>query len=92
MSCTHFQPLVLPTKAVTIVIRDQMPSVKVDQDENPNFRLRAQLLEISYQFLQQYWPLRFESEVILACIEDKVNLVEAQVFQQHIHLKGLYRV
>jgi len=57
----------------------QLPSVKVEQDENPNFRMRPQLVEITYQFLQQYWPLRFDSAAVLAGIREKITQHEVEV-------------
>ncbi|ELR10915.1 uncharacterized protein ACA1_145570 [Acanthamoeba castellanii str. Neff] len=55
-----------------------LPSVKVEQDENPNFRMRPQLAEITYQFLQQYWPLRFDSAAVLAGIREKITQHEVE--------------
>jgi hypothetical protein len=49
-----------------------LPTVKVEQDENPYFRMRPQLSEITHQFLQQYWPLRFDSAAVLAGIREKL--------------------
>ena len=63
----------------------QMPSVKVEQDENPNFRMRPQLTEITYQFLQQYWPLRFDSAAILAGIREKIRPHETEVARHRLH-------
>jgi hypothetical protein len=66
--------------------------VKVEQDENPNFRMRPQLAEITYQFLQQYWPLRFDSAAVLAGIREKITQHEVEVPPLRVRARARVRV